>query len=99
MDYNPYRDPKTGRYTNGPGKASTAGGKRGTLSMSSAERRRVSSGILTDHPNLQPGEISDYFFDQHYYRFVVNGPGSYRFTMRIPIVGNEKTLKKLTGGE
>lgn len=98
MDYNPYRDPRTGRYTNGPGNSSTAGGKHGTLGMSKAERRRVSSGILTDHPYLQPGDRADYFFDQHYYRFVVNGPGSYRFTMRIPIVGNEKLLNDITGG-
>lgn len=91
-DYNPYRDPSTGRYTNGPGKNSTAGTRRGTLGMSKAERRRVSSGILTDHPNLQSGEKSDYFFGQYYYQFTVNSPGSYRFTARMPIVGNEAII-------
>ena len=99
MDYNPYRDPKTGRYTNGPGKTSTVGNKRDTLGMSKAERRRVSSGILTDYPNLRPGDRADYFFDKHYYRFVVNGPGSYRFTMRVPIIGNEKWLREISGGK
>ena len=97
IDYNPYRDPRTGRYTNGPGKRSTMGSKRGTLGMSKAERRRVSSGILTDHPNLQPGERSDYFFDRHYYQFIVSGPGSYRFTARIPIVGNETYIEQIRG--
>ena len=59
-DYKPYPAPKTGRYTNGPGKSSTAKNKRDKLGMSNAERRRVSSGIRTDRPNLQPGEKSDY---------------------------------------
>lgn len=91
-DYNPYRGPKTGRYTNGPRKSSTAKSKRDKLSMSNAERRRVSSGILTDHPDLQSGEKSDCFFDKHYYQFPVNVPGNCRFTRRIQIVGNESII-------
>ena len=94
MDYNPYRDPKTGRYTNGPGRASTKGGRRGKLGMSNTERHRVSSGILTDHPNLRPGDRADYFFDKHYYQFTVKGPGDYQFTERIRIVGNESFIDK-----
>ena len=62
---------------------------RGTLSMSKAESGRVSSGILTDYPNLKPGDEADYFFGSYYYQFTVNEPGSYRFTARIPIVSNE----------
>ena len=96
-DYNPYRDPQTGRYTSGPTKSSTGRGKRDKLRMSKAERRKVSSGILTDHPNLKQGEKSGYFFDKYYYGFVVNAPGSYHFIQRIPIVGNEKMLRKLSG--
>ena len=63
--------------------------------MSKAERRRVSSGILTDHPNLQPGDRADYFFDKHYYQFTVKGPGDYYFTERIQIVGNESYIDKV----
>ena len=88
MDYNPYRDPKTGRYTNGPGRASTKGGRRGKLGMSNTERHRVSSGILTDHPNLKPGDVKGYFYGQYYYRFSVDGPGEYNFHQRIRIEGN-----------
>lgn len=97
LDYNPYRDSKTGRYTNGPGKTSTAGGKRDTLNMSKAERHRVSSGILTDYPDLKQGDKADYFFDRYYYQFTVSGPGSYHFTIRIPIVGNEDYIDSIRG--
>lgn len=95
MDYNPYRDPETGRYTNGPGKISTASGKRDTLNMSKTERRRVSSGILTDYPNLKQGDKADYFFGNYYYRFTVKGPGDYNFTERIRIIGNESYIDKV----
>ena len=99
FDYNPYRDKKTGRYTEGPKKSSTEYTQRDKLKMSKAEHRKVSSGILTDHPNLKPGDISDYFYGDYFYRFSVMGPGEYKFSAKIPIVGNEAALKKLTGGK
>lgn len=95
MDYNPYRDPVTGRYSSGPKKKkSTPTVRHAKLGISKTEGKRVSSGILTDHPNLKPGESSEYFFGNYYYRFVVNEPGSYRFTQRIQIAGNEDFIKK-----
>lgn len=98
MDYNPYRDPKTGRYTNGPGGASTKGGSRGKLVMSNTERHRVSSGILTDHPNLKPGDVRGYFYGQYYYRFSVDGPGEYNFHQRIRIEGNKAYIDRIEMG-
>ena len=59
------------------------------------EAARVSSGILTDHPEYQTGENHGYFFGEHYFRFNVNGPGDYQFTMRIKIVGNEDRINAL----
>lgn len=41
------------------------------------------------------GETADYLFGENYYRFFVNGPGDYRFTGKIPIVGNEKLIRKI----
>lgn len=97
FDYNPYRDPKNWALYEWAKKTSTAKSRRDKIGMSNTERLRVSSGILTDHPNLQPGEISDYFFDRYYYQFAVRGPGSYHFTARIPIVGNEAYIELIRG--
>ncbi|MBM6871220.1 hypothetical protein [Pseudoflavonifractor phocaeensis] len=97
VDYKGQPREKNGRFTFGKltGGGSTKQTSRGKLNMSKVERRRVSSGILTDHPNLKAGDRSDYFFGSHYYQFSVNGPGSYRFTMRIPIAGNEAYINKV----
>ena len=91
LDYKGQPREKNGRFSFGKMNSvgSTRQTARGTLSMSKAESRRVSSGILTDYPNLKPGDEADYFFGSYYYQFTVNEPGSYRFTARIPIVGNE----------
>ena len=94
LDYKGQPRDKGGRFTFGKlggsgGKSSTSKGKSGKLGMSKKEVRRVSSGILTDHPNLKPGDKKDYFFDKYYYHFIVESPGQYHFTKRIPIVGNE----------
>lgn len=59
------------------------------------ESARVSSGILTDHPEYQAGETRSYFHGEHYYIFNVNGPGDYQFTARIKIVGNEDYINEL----
>lgn len=94
LDYKGQPREKNGRFTFGKlgGSSSTAKSTRGTLGMSKAERRRVSSGILTDHPDLNPGEKSDYFFGSYYYQFTVKGPGDYYFTQRVRIVGNESYI-------
>lgn len=59
------------------------------------EAARVSSGILTDHPEYQAGETRSYFHGEHYYIFNVNGPGDYQFTARVKIVGNEDYINEL----
>ena len=95
-DYKGQPREKNGRFTFGKlnGGSSTRPAVRATLKMSKTELRRVSSGILTDHPDLKAGEKSDYFFDSHYYEFIVKGPGDYHFTQRIRIVGNEDYIDK-----
>lgn len=97
LDYKGQPRDKNGRFTYGKlgksrGKSSTSKQRSGKLNMSRAEKRAVSSGILTDHPNLKPGEKAEYFFDHSYYQFIVDSPGKYYFTLRMPIVGNEKLI-------
>ena len=70
-DFNPYR---------GPGGRFTSGGKR--VKMSKSEVRRVSSGILTDHPKWKPGEVRRYEYGQYQYHIEVMGPGEYKFISR-----------------
>ncbi len=85
MDYKGQPMEKNGRFTFGklsgerrsPLKRPTAGGK-----MSVTEARRVSSGILTDHPRWRPGETHNYEYGSYKYRIVVKGPGSYTFIHR-----------------
>lgn len=100
LDYKGQPRDKGGRFTYGKlngssGKGSTSKGKSGKLAMSRAEKRRVSSGILTDHPNLKPGEEADYFYGRYYYRFTVEGPGEYFFTFRMKIAGNEEYINEI----
>ena len=47
--------------------------------MTAREASRVSSGILTDHPNWKPGEQHIYEYGQYSYRVRVNAPGEYHF--------------------
>lgn len=85
LDYKGQPREANGRFTFGKlnGKSSGAlkrPAARSTMSM--AEARRVSSGILTDHPRWKPGEIHSYEYGLYRYRIVVKGPGSYRFIHR-----------------
>lgn len=72
-----------GRYSFGkmrgkpPLKKRTKSGK-----ISKAEAARVSSGILTDHPKLKPGEIRFYEYGKYQYQIEVKGPGEYTFLSR-----------------
>lgn len=66
---------KNGRWTNGRGNGTI---KRPKISR--AEYNRVSSGILTDHPDLQAGpDWYVYYYGKNKYRFSVNAPGEYNF--------------------
>lgn len=103
LDYKGQPREKNGRFSYGKlSGGSTAGEKRGKIKairMSRKEFNRVSSGILTDHPNLKPGERGSYFHGSHFYQFIVKAPGSYRFTMRTPIVGNETYISRIMKGD
>ena len=61
------------------------------------EAARVSSGILTDHPEYQEGETHGYFYGDKYYRFYVKGAGDYHFIKHLKIVGNENLIDELEG--
>ena len=65
--------------------------------ISRKEAARVSSGILTDHPEYRAGETGSYFYGEYYYQFFVRGPGDYQFHLRLKIVGNEDTIYDLEG--
>ncbi len=77
---NPNHDDK-GRFTFGKAK------------MSKAEIKRVSSGILTDHPNYKKDSTHVYEFGGHSYGFIVNGYGDYTFFAKITI--SEKNKGKI----
>ena len=102
MDYKGQPRAKNGQFTYGKlGGGSTKGKKAGKIKrpgLSRKEKARVSSGILTDHPKLKPGESSYYFYGKNFYGFTVKGPGEYSFTRRIPIVGNEAAIEQLLKG-
>lgn len=60
--------------------------------MSQRERKIVSSSILTDHPNLEPGiKVHTYEHNDNIYSFVVHEPGKYGFVRKVSI---EKSGKK-----
>lgn len=99
FDYNPYRDPKTGRYTNGPKKSSTAKGKKSRIEQKIGKKEvaRLSHQIFTDFPDLKPGpEIYNYMNRNHFYQFRVNGSGSYSFIRKIPLEGNQEYIDWLS---
>ncbi|MBQ3391096.1 MAG: hypothetical protein IJG56_01665 [Clostridia bacterium] len=63
--------------------------------MSSKEKARVSSEILTWHPEYKAGETRSHFYKDHYYQFEVKGPGEYRFFLKEKIKGNQTKINKL----
>lgn len=105
LDYKGQPRAKNGQFTYGKlgGGGSTKGKKAGKIKSSKVkmgpkEFERVSSGILTDHPKLKLGESSYYFYGKNFYSFTVKGPGEYRFTRRMSIVGNETAIEQLLKG-
>lgn len=87
---NPYHDPTNGRFTSGSGGA----GKKMSNSSASLslkpprigikERRRLSSQILSDFPNLPPSDRKYAYENRnHFYLFSVNDyGGNYTFWMK-----------------
>ncbi len=83
---------KDGKFTSGSGL--TSGGK--SVKMSYKERKRVSSQIAADFPNLKAdGEVRSYENRNHFYQFTVNEFGSYNFLVRMKIVGNEDKINNI----
>lgn len=85
LDYKGQPREENGRFTFGKlgGKRKSALKKRPeSAKMSKDEVRRVSSGILTDHPKLKPGERRYYDYGTYQYRIEVKGPGEYTFLSR-----------------
>ena len=93
---NPYRDPKTGRYTNGPKKSKlTKGKKRGKIKsqqfITKSEKNALSSAILTDHPDLPcDGTIKYKCWRGCTYAFIVKGYGEYKIVGKYIIKGRER---------
>lgn len=85
VDYKGQRRDEKGRFTFGKlreaGKSYLKKGSSHAI-MSKQEVRRVSSGILTDHPTWKPGEIRRYEYGQYQYHLKVVEPGSYNFISR-----------------
>lgn len=90
FDYNHNHDPSNGRFTNGGGS-----GKIKSPKLGKRERKRVSSEILTNHPEYKKGETHGHFYGKNYYVFNVEGAGDYKFTSKIKIEGNEQRIKEL----
>lgn len=60
-------------------------GEGGSAKMSRKEYNRVSSEIFTNKPLLEAGAISHIYFENHYYKFEVVEPGTYRFVLKEKI--------------
>lgn len=56
-----------------------------TVRMSKVEKRRVSSGILTDHPNYEKDSAQTYEYGDYFYAFTVRGYGDYEFLAKLKI--------------
>lgn len=73
---------------------SVSNGAGGYTKMSKAERKRVSSEILTWHPNYKIGSSHCGSYGDYFYGFNVVMPGSYDFNLKMKIVGNEDKIKR-----
>lgn len=96
LRYNKHHDPSNGRFASKGG--STRKGTKGrktVLRIGKKEQARLSHQILTDFPNLPAGpQVYNYFNRNHFYKFSVQGPGSYLFHRKIAIEGNEEAITK-----
>lgn len=72
------------------------GGSGGSSKMSKSERKRVSSAIATNFPNLPSGDKMRPFSNRnHFYVFSVIGFGSYNFHLKMKIEGNEDKIAEI----
>lgn len=77
---------------------SVSDGMGGYVKMSKAERKRVSSEIATWHPNYARNSSHTFFHGDYFYGFTVIEPGSYDFSLKMKIAGNEDIIKRRRGG-
>lgn len=70
-----------------------------SLRMGKKETERVSSAILTDHPNYDNSQIYSYEYGNHFYQFFVKGKGEYKFTYKLKLEGNQDIINKIRGGK
>lgn len=67
----------------------------GKAKLSAAEYYRVSSGILTDYPNLKNGNgPAQYEYGDYIYTFSVIEPGTYKFHRKTRIKGRGRNFKE-----
>lgn len=76
---------------------SVSNGAGGYTKMSKSERNRVSHEIATWHPNYKSGSSHCGEYGDYFYGFNVIMPGSYHFTLKMKIVGNEDAIKRKRG--
>jgi len=74
------------------------GSKHGKPKMSELEKSRVSSGIVTDHPNYKKGSVHTYQYGDYAYLFSVNGYKDYDFEWKLKICERNKRKLKIMGG-
>lgn len=73
---------------------SVSNGAGGYTKMGKAERKRISAEIVTWHPNYKSGSSHCGSYGDYFYGFNVIMPGTYNFTLKMKIEGNEDTIKR-----
>lgn len=73
---------------------SVSNGLGGYTKMSKSEQKRVSGEIMTWHPNYKSGSSHCGSYGDYFYGFKVLMPGSYNFTLKMKIAGNEDFIKR-----
>lgn len=70
-----------------------------SLRIGVKEKTRLEHQIATEYPELETGMNMKYSNRNHFYEFTVNDLGSYHFTYKIKIDGNEDVIRKIRKGE
>lgn len=73
---------------------SVSNGFGGRARMTKSEYNRLCSEILTWHPNYKSGSSHCGAYGDYFYGFNVIMPGTYKFTLKMKIKGNEDKIKR-----
>lgn len=73
---------------------SVSNGSGGRARMTKSEYNRLCSEILTWHPNYKSGSSHCGSYGDYFYGFNVIMPGTYKFTLKMKIKGNEDKIKR-----